>query len=127
MALKTLGIRNLRQLADYDRDTYYVRLAPTEAYEDLFEAGLLVQKPSAPDKVTQAAPAAAQPKQDERIDRVVRRPRAGLGLRPGVGTTTKTDEVDKPPSVEDFEKLSSDEQEKLLRDARQMSLRSRRR
>jgi len=105
----------------------------TEAYEDLNEAGLLVQEPAeSPEDepaVAPAAPAAvpaATPPTNERIVRSVRRPRAGLGLRPSETTSRTEPEAEKPPSVDELDNLSDKAISELFSGTRRLKSQTRR-
>jgi hypothetical protein len=89
-----------------------------EAFADLTEDGLLLSAP-------RPAPTPTPAPQPERIVRTETRPRAGLGIRPTETTPTPVAEP-KPPSVEDFEKLSTEEIDKLIATIQQNAIRSRR-
>jgi len=111
-----------------------------EAYDDLVSDGLLdlqdnSPEPEAPaEPVKPAAPAApvapvkpAAPPEDERIVRLTRRPRAGLGIRTReTVSVTPSVESDKSPSVEELDNLSTGDIEKLLSDIRRQRLGTRR-
>jgi len=115
-----------------------------EAFNELDESGLLEQAPSeetpvapvlrAPAAVRTAPPAAppAQPATsptpaNERIVRVERRPRVGLGIRPSEATQPRQEESMNPPSVEELENLDDKTLSQLFTDVRRASLRSVRR
>lgn len=78
-----------------------------EAFAELTEDELLLQKPQrAPEPVP--APPAVPAAPPERIVRTETRPRAGLGLR-STETTPVPATAPKPPSAEDFENMTLDE------------------
>lgn len=105
-----------------------------EAYTELQESGLLVQRPRQPEQpetppatlpVQQQAPPAPQPA-PERIVRQETRPRAGLGIRSSETTPTRLPEPT-PPSAEDLDSLSDEEIAKLLNATRLQQMSGRRR
>lgn len=105
-----------------------------EAYVELQESGLLVQRPRQPEQpeptpatppVQPQAPPAPQPA-PERIVRQETRPRAGLGIRTSETTPTRVLEPT-PPSAEDLDSLSDEEIAKLLNATRQQQMSGRRR
>lgn len=109
----------------------------TQAYEDLNEAGLLVQRPAVVETKTEepaeeptpapvpAAPAAPAPN-SERIARTVKRPRAGLGLGRNEASSAATIPEAKPPSDEELDSMSDADIEKLMSDVRRARAQTRR-
>lgn len=103
----------------------------TRAYNELSQDGLLETAPREPE-VTEAAPPAipAVPSQpaptEQRIaGNVVRRPRAGLGLRATTETIAAPPRVtERPPSAEGFDDLSDEEVNALLAGVRREKIRS---
>ena len=88
-----------------------------EAFTDLHDSELLIEKPRAvtPNPQPQPAePAAATVPKGERIVSTTTRPRAGLGIRTGEVTPTTPPAPPKALSAEDFEKLPDDVIEKLI-------------
>lgn len=98
----------------------------TEAFEELTESGLLTVKQEAEVEtpaVVPAAPAPAPPT-NERIVRTVRRPRAGLGIRPA--ETTAGPEPQRSPSVDDLDSLTDKDVQDLFSGVRRERLKVRR-
>ena len=101
-----------------------------EAFDSLFEAGLLEAKPTAPTPTlpapapvapTPVAPVAPAPTpSDARIVQTVRRPRVGLGIHSGDVTTVPAVDSDRPLTVEEADDLPDDVLFKLIEDTRKL-------
>lgn len=87
-----------------------------EAYNELLDAGLLIQKPrQAPEPPSTPTPQtpAEQPRTSERIVRTETRPRASLGIQPREATPASPEEP-KLLSAEDLENMSPEQIQKHL-------------
>lgn len=105
-----------------------------DAKEELLQDGLLDVAPTASEDEEEEptpapappapAPAAVLPQPaDERIVRTVRRPRAGLGIRPTANTAVAPQSApDRSPSVEDYENMRDEDVVKLFSDVRRHKL-----